>query len=276
MAPVLAFFIAVLLRLQPVIPEPVYAQGTGAPVGATSLLDYEVFKTRVQPILASARKGNARCTACHSRGGGNAYLEPLPPGSETYTEEQSRRNFERVSRLVVPGEPLKSLLLTNPLDTEAGGGQWHGGGKHWHSQDNPEWQILASWVRTRPAAAAARPVAATGSRLSYETFKTRVQPILTSARKGNARCTACHSRGGGNAYLEPLPPGSETYTEDQSRRNFERVSRLVVPGEPLRSLLLTNPLDTDAGGGQWHGGGKHWHSQNDSEWQTLAAWVRGS
>jgi hypothetical protein len=282
---------AVLLRLEPVlwpvISQPVFAQGTGAPVPATSLLDYEVFKTRVLPILTSARKGNARCAACHSRGGGNAYLEPLPPGSETYTEEQARRNFERVSRLVVPGEPLKSLLLINPLDTEAGGGHWHGGGKHWHSQNDPEWQILAAWVRTRPAAGAAPAAAgsapaaapaavATNSRLNYETFKTRVQPILTSARKGNARCAACHSRGGGNAYLEPLPPGSETYTEDQSRRNFERVSRLVVPGEPLKSLLLINPLDTEAGGGHWHGGGKHWHSQNDPEWQTLATWVRGS
>jgi len=141
---------AVLLRLQPVlspvISQPVFAQGAGAPVAAPSLLDYDVFKTRVQPILTSARKGNARCSACHTRGG-NAYLEPLPPGSETYSEEQSRRNFERVSRLVVPGEPLKSLLLINPLDTEAGGGHWHGGGKHWHSQNDSEWQALAAWVR---------------------------------------------------------------------------------------------------------------------------------
>ena len=146
-APALVLVMAVLLRLQPVISQPVFAQAPGAPAAAASLLDYEVFKTRVQPILTSARKGNARCTACHSRGGGNAYLEPLPPGSETYTEDQSRRNFERVSRLVVPGEPLKSLLLINPLDTEAGGGQWHGGGKHWHSQNDPEWQTLAAWVR---------------------------------------------------------------------------------------------------------------------------------
>jgi cytochrome c553 len=292
MAPALVLVIAVLLSLQPVlwpaISPPVFAQGTGAPVAAASLLDYDVFKTRVQPILTSARKGNARCTACHSRGGGNSYLEPLPPGTQTYGEEQSRRNFERVSRLVVPGEPLKSVLLTNPLDTEAGGGHWHGGGKHWHSQDDQEWQTLAAWVRTRPSTAAmtaaAAPVAAvaaaapasTTPRLNFDIFKTRVQPILTSARKGNSRCTACHSRGGGNSYLEPLPPGSETYTEEQSRRNFERVSRLVVPGEPLRSVLLTNPLDTEAGGGHWHGGGKHWHSQNDPEWQVLAAWVRGS
>src|SRR5262245_26741212 len=110
--------------------------------------------------------------------------------------------------------------------------------------------------------------------LSYEVFKTRVQPILISPRKGNARCSACHSKGGGNSYLEPLVPGT-SYTEEQTRRNFERVQKLVVPGEPLKSLLLTNPLAEEAGGSHWHGGGKHWHSQNDAEWQTLAAWVRG-
>ena len=150
MAPALVLVMAVLLSLQPaswpVISRPVFAQGAGAPVAATPLLDYETFKTRVQPILTATRTGNARCAACHSRGAGG-YLEPLAPGSATYTEDQSRRNFERVSRLVVPGEPLKSILLTNPLDTEAGGTPWHEGGKHWHSQDDPEWQTLAAWVR---------------------------------------------------------------------------------------------------------------------------------
>lgn len=236
----------------------------------TSTLDYETFKVRVQPILTAARKGNARCTSCHSRGGGNAYLEPLAPGSGTYTEEQTRRNFERIQRLVVPGEPLQSPLLVNPLAEEAGGSHWHGGGKHWQSQDSPEWQILADWVRSAKRAAAAAPA------LSFQLFRTRVEPILVSARKGNARCIACHARGGGNAYLEPLAPGSTSYTEEQSRRNFERVQRLVTPGDPLKSVLLTNPLAEDAGGSHWHGGGKHWYSQNDAEWQTLAAWVRGA
>ena len=129
------------LRTPPIVEQP------GTMAAAAAPLDFEVFRTKVQPILTSPRKGNARCTACHSRGGGNAYLEPLSPGSTTYTEEQSRRNFERVQRLVVPGEPLKSVLLTNPLAEEAGGSHWHGGGKHWQSQDSPEWQTLAAWVR---------------------------------------------------------------------------------------------------------------------------------
>ena len=259
----------------PWAPEP--ARQSAAPAAVASSLDYETFKTKVQPILTSPRKGNARCTACHSRGGGNAYLEPLAPGSTTYTEEQSRRNFARVTRLVVPGEPLKSILLTNPLATEAGGSHWHGGGKHWTSQDNPEWQTLATWVRTRSGAASASASPASAKpALNFDVFRTKVQPILTSPRKGNARCTACHSRGGGNAYLEPLAPGSTTYTDEQSQRNFQRVSRLVVPGEPLKSVLLTNPLATEAGGSHWHGGGKHWQSQDNPEWQALASWVRGN
>jgi hypothetical protein len=276
-----AFFLIVTLLVTP--QQPSAQQAAGAASGGAAL-DYEVFKTRVQPILMSPRKGNARCVACHATGGGNSYLEPLPPGTTTYTDEQTRRNFERVARLVTPGEPLKSILLTNPLAEEAGGSHWHGGGKHWQSQNDAEWQTLASWVRTRstsgipPAAApprAASASSAAASPLDYEVFKTRVQPILMSPRKGNARCVACHATGGGNSYLEPLPPGATTYTDEQTRRNFERVARLVTPGDPLKSILLTNPLAEEAGGSHWHGGGKHWQSQNDPEWQTLAAWARG-
>lgn len=123
------------------------AQQTPSPASVVSPLDYDTFRTKVQPILTSARKGNARCTACHTRGGGNAFLEPLSPGSTSYTEEQSRRNFDRVSRLVSFGQPTRSILLTNPLLEEAGGSHWHGGGKHWPSQANPEWQTLAAWVQ---------------------------------------------------------------------------------------------------------------------------------
>jgi hypothetical protein len=240
-----------------------------APSAAAQSLDFEVFKTRVLPILTAPRRGNARCVACHARGAGNSFLEPLAPGATVYTDEQVRRNFERVGRLVVPGAPLKSVLLTNPLAEEAGGSHWHGGGKHWSSQDHPEWQTLAAWVKAPAPAATART-------LDYEVFRTRVQQILTSARKGHARCIACHARGGGNSFLEPLAPGAATYSAEQTQRNFERIQRLVVAGQPDKSSLLMNPLAEEAGGSHWHGGGKHWQSQSDPEFQALAAWVRGS
>ncbi len=39
--------------------------------------------------------------------------------------------------------------------------------------------------------------------------------------------------------------------------------------------MLMHPLAVEAGGDPFHAGGKHWKSQSDPEWQTLAAWVTG-
>ena len=240
------------------------APSAAAQSGSMALeLDFDLYRETVEPILLARRPGSARCIVCHSRGGGNAYLEPLSPGSDSYDEEQSLRNFARIQRLVVPGAPTESVLLMNPLTEESGGSHWHAGGKHWSSQSDPEWQALARWVnRTTPA-------------LDFDFYRDNVEPILLSRRSGNARCVVCHSRGGGNAYLEPLSPGSEAYDEEQSARNFDRIQRLVVPGEPMRSLLLINPLAEAAGGSHWHAGGKHWTTQDAAEWQVLARWVRG-
>jgi hypothetical protein len=73
-------------------------------------------------------------------------LQPLSPGSDTWNEEESRKNFEAVQKMVVPGDPLNSRLLIHPLEMSAGGTLFHNGGKHWKSQSNPEWQTLATWV----------------------------------------------------------------------------------------------------------------------------------
>lgn len=227
-------------------------------------LDFDLYRDTVEPILLARRAGNARCVVCHSRGGGNSYLEPLTPGRDSYDEEQSLRNFERVRRLVVPGAPTESVLLMNPLTEEAGGSHWHAGGKHWESQTDPEWQTLAGWVNTTVAT------------LDFDFYRDNVEPILLAKRPGNARCVVCHSRGGGNSYLEPLSPGIDSYDEDQSGRNFERIQQLVVPGAPLESALLVNPLAEEAGGSHWHAGGKHWITQDAPEWQTLARWVQGA
>jgi hypothetical protein len=44
----------------------------------------------------------------------------------------------------------------HPLARSAGGDVFHAGGKHWQSKDDPEWQLLAAWVRGDTAAASAR------------------------------------------------------------------------------------------------------------------------
>jgi len=113
---------------------------------AASTLNYDMFKAKVQPLLLEKRPGNARCIACHARS--TAFrLQPLPAG-RSWNEEESRKNFEMASRFVLPGVPAKSRLLTMPLEHEAGGTEFHPGGKHWKSQDDPEWKALADWVRS--------------------------------------------------------------------------------------------------------------------------------
>jgi hypothetical protein len=111
-----------------------------------STLDYGEFKAKIQPLLTEKRPGHARCITCHSTGT-NFRLIRLPKGRTDYTEEESRKNFEAVSRVVLPGVPLKSRLLTMPLSHEAGGTEFHPGGKHWTSKDDPEWKTLADWVQ---------------------------------------------------------------------------------------------------------------------------------
>jgi len=127
------------------------AQAPPAPGGASSL-DFQFFKTRVQPIFLAKRPGHARCYVCHSIGT-PFRLERLSSGAKTWNDEQSRRNFEAAQREVAPGDIQASQLLMHPLATEAGGDPFHGGGKHWDSQNAPEWQVMAEWVRGQKAAA---------------------------------------------------------------------------------------------------------------------------
>jgi hypothetical protein len=112
----------------------------------TPSLDFEYYRTRVEPIFLKKRPGHARCVVCHA-GSNNAFrLQPLPAGSTTWTEEQSRQNFEIVSRLVTPGDPASSRLLLHPLSPEAGGDRFHSGGRQFASQNDPDWRVLADWV----------------------------------------------------------------------------------------------------------------------------------
>ena len=120
--------------------------------GVTSSLDFQFFKTRVQPIFLAKRPGHARCYVCHSIGT-PFRLERLSPGATTWNDEQSHRNFENARREVVLGDPKASRLLMHPLATEAGGDLFHGGGKHWESQNDREWQAMDAWVRGQKAAA---------------------------------------------------------------------------------------------------------------------------
>jgi hypothetical protein len=113
-----------------------------------SKLDYEFFKTKVQPIFLKKREGHARCYVCHSTGT-PFRLQRLTPGASTWDEEQSRKNFRAVQYLIDPAKPAESPLLRHPLSEDAGGDAFHSGGKHFHSKDDPEWLVLQEFVTAK-------------------------------------------------------------------------------------------------------------------------------
>ena len=122
---------------------------------AQTSLDFEFFKTKVQPILLAKREGHARCYACHSTGT-PFRLQRLSPGATAWNDEQARKNFTSASAMVNTSDPEASPLLRYPLAEQAGGNHFHPGGKHWESKSDAEWQILDEWARGQKATASSR------------------------------------------------------------------------------------------------------------------------
>ena len=140
-----------LTRLAIVLAAALSLGGLSMAASKTPTLDYEFFKTRVEPIFLKKREGHTRCYVCHEESNNAFRLEKLPPAAAFWTEEQSLKNFDTVSALVVPGDPANSRLLLQPLAPEAGGNTFHSGGRQFNSKNDPDWKTLAQWVTGQTA-----------------------------------------------------------------------------------------------------------------------------
>jgi len=178
-----SLLLAALVLLMTVFPA-----GTQQPASSPSL-DFDFFRTRVQPIFTTKRPGNARCVSCHAFGT-TMQLQALPAGSATWNEEESRKNFEIVRSRVVPGKPDVSRLLLHPLAETAGGDPHHDGGKHWTSKSDPEWQTLLAWVNGATLTSAAPSTASLHARIvQTNSAGDDVSIIDAASRKETARVT---------------------------------------------------------------------------------------
>ena len=102
---------------------------TSAPTAEVAL-DYDIYRSRIEPIFLKKRPGHGRCYVCHAEANNAFRLQKLSPGSKSWSEEQSQRNFQSIAALVVAGDPDAS-----------------NGGRQFSSKDDPDWKILAQWVR---------------------------------------------------------------------------------------------------------------------------------
>src|SRR5260370_13028377 len=100
-----ALCFALLLGLLSQVPARAQASKPGS-------LDYEYFKTKVQPIFSANRAGHARCISCHVVPTGAVFqLQTFSVGETTWNEVHSRKNFETVMKLIhLPDNPNSPLL----------------------------------------------------------------------------------------------------------------------------------------------------------------------
>jgi hypothetical protein len=260
---------------------------TGADaVAAMTGLDFETYLADVEPIFTRRRGGFAvetpggpSCVMCHTWQTNAPLklgrLEEGPDGGAFWSEDQSRRNFVEVARLVTPGDPDGSRLLNTPLARSAGGRGDHTGGTFWESKDDPEWRAVGAWVRDAEPGAAAELASEPEVALDFDFFRHCVQQVFVTATPGALPCIECHGGGGAMGFAGSLGEGRDFYDEEESRRNLRVAMRLIEPGEPTRSRLLMHPLAYEGGGDYTHNGPRRWRSMDDPEWQMLAAWVRG-
>ena len=109
-------------------------------------LDFTFFRSCVQKVFQNPREGHIRCGNCH--GAGQMGFAPVPAaGRGEWNDEEAKQAFAVINRLVIPGNPVQSRFLLKPLHPDGGGSYAHNGVRRWQTRDDPEWQMLASWVR---------------------------------------------------------------------------------------------------------------------------------
>jgi YVTN family beta-propeller protein len=201
----------------------------GQHVGAqaqTSELDFEFFRARVQPVLVAKRPGHARCVACHGDSATNLrpHLAPLAEGSSVWNEADSRKNFAEFSRVAVPGS-LKSPLLVHPLEQSAGGDAAHTGGKHFSSQNDPEWKVLKAWVFG--AKVVPSPATSKVRILQTNSAGDNIHIIDPATNEVVGQITGIEVNHG----VAPTPDGTRIYVSDEVERTVD-----VVDGKTLQVI----------------------------------------
>jgi hypothetical protein len=252
-------------------------QQLSAAPGTEADQEFEAYRQNVEPMFSAPRaypgtgEGGAACVSCHVWQTDIRFaLQDMTEmqGGWSWTEEQSRENFEVVTRyLVNTSDPENSRLLLKPL-AEGAGGLEHTGGAYWDSTQDPEYQSVLEWIRMLRADE--YPPPEPGPTVDFVFYRSCILPgTLSVGNYGQMPCTACH---GGD--FAPRGDGAVA-SEAQARQGFANLQRLILAGDPDRSRFLLKPLHPDGGGSYAHNGVRRWQSKSDPEWLTLAAWVRG-
>ncbi len=246
---------------------------SSAQAGFPTAADIERYRSTVEKVFMTDRGGTtpgyAACVMCHTWQTSVRFTLETPATDAGWTVEQSRKNFDVVTRLVNTTAPATSRLLLKPLEPAAGG-MGHTGGSFWKSRTDPEYLALLNWISSLPAD---RYAAKPEPPLDFDFFRACVQPVFANAREGHIKCSNCHAAG--LIGFAPLAQDGRAWNDQEAKRAFSTISRLIIAGNPEQSRFLLKPLHPDGGGSYTHNGPRRWPSRNDPEFQMLSQWVRG-
>ena len=240
---------------------------------APSASEVERYRNTVERVFITDRGGTtpglAACVMCHTWQTSVRFTLETPATDAGWTVAQSRTNLAVVATLINTTAPAMSRLLLKPLDPAAGG-MGHTGGSFWKSRTDPEYLAILNWISSLPAD---RYAAREDPPLDFEFFRACVQPVFANPREGHIKCSNCHSSG--LIGFAPVPQDGKAWNDQEARRAFSTISRLIIAGNPEQSRFLLKPLHPDGGGSYTHNGPRRWPTRQDREWQMLAEWVRG-
>ncbi len=123
-----------------------------ADVQPGSVLDYNFFVARVEPILATVGPDGKACVFCHAS---HVIFKLHPPNEEgTFSPQDSEENYKYAMRVVSINDPTHSLMLIKPTrPTDAGGdvGDYlatHNGGQRWRGNESSwQYKTILEWIR---------------------------------------------------------------------------------------------------------------------------------
>jgi len=117
-----------------------------------SVLDFNYFVTKVEPILATPGADGKACVFCHAS---HVIFKLLPPNEQgVFSPQDSEDNYKYAMRVVDISDPAHSLMLikpTRPTDSAGNVGDYlatHNGGQRWPGNESSwQYRTILDWIR---------------------------------------------------------------------------------------------------------------------------------
>jgi hypothetical protein len=117
-----------------------------------SVLDFNYFVAKIEPILATQGADGKACVFCHAS---HVIFKLRPPNDQgVFSDQDSEENYKYAMHVVDINDPNKSLMLikpTRPTDSAGNVGDYlatHNGGQRWHgNEDSWQYRTILEWIR---------------------------------------------------------------------------------------------------------------------------------